>query len=85
MRSGLHCWSRRVEHRTGYTRGDKCQGYLLRPTVNEAGETLRYLATADLGTHKNLGERCCRATKLRGVVGASKKPLAEARCRSTMV
>jgi hypothetical protein len=44
-----------------------------------------YFAIADLGPNKNRADKCCKLTKLRGVVGASRKPFAEALCRSMMV
>jgi hypothetical protein len=45
---------------------------------------LRYFLTFDAGTHWNVGNVRCMATKLRCAAGASRKPLAEARCRSVM-
>jgi hypothetical protein len=51
-------------------------------TVKSAGEMFRYFAMADGGTNMALGKRCCRFTKLRTAVGATRKPLADARCRS---
>jgi hypothetical protein len=53
-------------------------------TEKIAGEIFLYFASADGGTHIALGSRCWRFTKLRTAVGATRKPLAEARCRSTI-
>ncbi len=66
-------------------KGRYVPGNCPRPTVKASGDTFRNLATAALGTNSNLGEMCCKATKFRGTAGASRNPLADARCRSMMV
>jgi hypothetical protein len=53
---------------------------LLTPKLN--GERLRYFLIAEGGTNIYLGNKCCKFTKLRWASGATRKPLAEALCRS---
>jgi hypothetical protein len=53
-------------------------------TPKFAGEKLRYFMIADAATNMNFGNRCCNSTKLRWASGATRKPLAEALCRSTI-
>jgi len=52
----------------------------LTPKFN--GETLRYFLIAEGGTNMYFGSRVCKFTKLRTASGATRKPLAEALCRS---
>jgi len=54
--------------------------FLLTPKFN--GERLRYFAIAEGGTNMNFGSRVCKFTKFRWASGATRKPLAEALCRS---
>ena len=53
-------------------------------TSNAVGEMLRYFMIADGGTNMYFGSRVCKFTKLRRASGATRKPLAEALCRSTI-
>ncbi len=54
--------------------------FLLTPKFN--GERPRYFKIADGGTNMYFGSRVCKFTKLRTASGSTRKPLAEARCRS---
>ena len=55
---------------------------MLTPKFN--GERLRYFLIAEGGTNMNFGSRVCKFTRLRWASGATRKPLAEALCRSTI-
>ena len=46
---------------------------------NDVTEEANFQEDLDaLGTHMNLGSKCCRFTVLRTAVGSTRKPLAEA-------